>query len=536
MLESDFLVCDRRASSRQIQIACAVALALFVASLATLPFRHVPLPGSAATIAIVDTALLSISWMIATLLFALGSALRSNALVALGAGYFFAGLFVVLHVLGASGVFTVAGSLDVAFNTTGWFYFIGQAGLSVSIIVYALLHHSPLRLRNPSPAPFTVVPLCIAFSVIVMAALTLLVMRNEQYLPQLASGPNAWSVTRAQYVIFPLIVLTGIAMAVLWRAPRSILNLWLLLTLWARLLEFALIMSSGTRFSVEWYAVRTVGLLSAIFMLVMLIAETSRLYVEAVIQITSKERELENRFMLRDAIGTSIAHELRQPLAALVLNARTGQQLGARDDLELSAILDDIVKDCHRASDIVESTRAAFGNVANKRTLVNCNRLIRETLLLVSRELRANSISVKQVLDAALPGIVVNQLHMQQVFMNLFMNSVDAMSDVANRPRVLTIQSSRGDAGLLIRVEDTGHGIDPALRDRVFDTFFTTKVQGSGMGLSICRAVIASYGGSIRVIAVEPFGTCFEISLPCGENIGAGEVATDSVVFAESNP
>jgi signal transduction histidine kinase len=113
-----------------------------------------------------------------------------------------------------------------------------------------------------------------------------------------------------------------------------------------------------------------------------------------------------------------------------------------------------------------------------------------------------------------LPLVNVNRLQMQQVFMNLFFNAAEAMSEVADRPRKLMIQSSSGDGGLVIRVEDTGPGIMPKNKEHIFDMFFTTKQHGTGMGLSICRSVVEAHGGVIQVSPKVPFGTSFAISLP----------------------
>jgi signal transduction histidine kinase len=125
-------------------------------------------------------------------------------------------------------------------------------------------------------------------------------------------------------------------------------------------------------------------------------------------------------------------------------------------------------------------------------------------------------------LDDPLPPIVVNPIQIQQVFYNLFMNAAEAMGSVADRPRMLTIRSSAGENGVVIRVEDTGPGITPADQERVFETFYTTKQQGTGLGLSICRSIIAAHGGQLRVVATAPTGAIFEITLPSG---GGGEPA-----------
>jgi signal transduction histidine kinase len=218
--------------------------------------------------------------------------------------------------------------------------------------------------------------------------------------------------------------------------------------------------------------------------------------------------------MAGEAVGAFIAHELRQPLAAMVLNAGAAKLLGAQGNEELSAVLDDLVKDSRRVNEIVDSTRAVFGKAPAQYSPTNINQLVRETLLMASRDLLNHDIKVETRLNDQLPLVNVNRLQMQQVFMNLFFNAAEAMSEVADRPRKLMIQSSSGDSGLVIRVEDTGSGIVGSNKDYIFDMFFTTKQHGAGMGLSICRSVVEAHGGMIQVSPKVPFGTSFEICLP----------------------
>jgi signal transduction histidine kinase len=145
------------------------------------------------------------------------------------------------------------------------------------------------------------------------------------------------------------------------------------------------------------------------------------------------------------------------------------------------------------------------------------NELVREVLTLVRAEVTGQGISVRTELANELPQIPVNRVQLQQVVANLVMNAVDAMSPVVNRARVLRVKTAVSEStALVISVEDTGIGIDPAALDRIFDPFYTTKSHGMGMGLSICRSIIEMHGGRLTVARGESDGAVFQVMLPTG--------------------
>jgi signal transduction histidine kinase len=368
-----------------------------------------------------------------------------------------------------------------------------------------------------SLSPGRAIAVCLISATLLVGALTLLATAGEPLLPRLLSDHTRWRPDQIVYLEVPLMSLTAGAMAMTWRRRSSVLDLWLLLVLWAWLLELNMTMLATYRFSIGWYSGRLIGVLSALFVLPMFLAQTSRLYAQSVLQLRAREREQENRLLVRDAIAAAIAHELRQPLAAILMSAQAGRW--TKPDRSVSSILDEIVSDTRRANDLIESTRTMFGQSATKRTSSDVNRLVRDTIDMIYRDLRDPGVTVDLQLDDSLPPIAANRIQMQQVFFNLFMNAAEAMSAVMHGPRILTIRSGRCDQGLVISVEDTGPGIAAADQDRIFDGFFTTKTHGTGLGLPICRSVITAHGGWIRAVAKRPTGTMFEIYLPFS-NVG----------------
>jgi PAS domain S-box-containing protein len=218
------------------------------------------------------------------------------------------------------------------------------------------------------------------------------------------------------------------------------------------------------------------------------------------------------------AMTASIAHEVNQPLASIVANANAGLRWLTRAEPDLDearATLNRIIKDGHRASEVIATIRSMFGKDRRERRAVSVNELVGDVLVLVHGELESHHISLQNEMFRALPHIMAERVQLQQVFLNLIMNAVDAMSSVTDRARVLTIKSRICESDrVLITLEDSGTGIDPSHMDRIFDAFFTTKSDGMGMGLSICRSIIESHGGTLQASANNPYGTIVHVALP----------------------
>ena len=200
------------------------------------------------------------------------------------------------------------------------------------------------------------------------------------------------------------------------------------------------------------------------------------------------------RHLTMAAMVASIAHEVSQPLAAVILNADTGLQILAKakpDMDDVRAELKDIVDNGRRARAVLDGIRSMFRNDHGARTTVTVNDLIGEVLAVVRGELDAHQVSLRSELSDGLPTVLAAPTQLQQVLLNLVMNAIEAMSSVTTRERVLIVKSEIGEPdNVKITVEDTGSGIDPSLVDRVFEAFFTTKALGMGMGLSICRSIV----------------------------------------------
>jgi PAS domain S-box-containing protein len=217
------------------------------------------------------------------------------------------------------------------------------------------------------------------------------------------------------------------------------------------------------------------------------------------------------------AMTASIAHEILQPLSAIATNANAGLRWLARPEPnidEVRAALEQIVTNGRRATEVIASIRSMFRKDGREKIPVNVNALIREVVTLLNGEFEGHQVVLQTEMSEGLPEILAERVQLQQVLLNLIMNAVDAMSSVADRERRLTIKSGlRGGRDVMIAVEDSGTGIDPDHMDRIFEAFFTTKPHGMGMGLSICRSIVESHGGSLWAAPRSPHGTVFYVQL-----------------------
>ena len=215
-------------------------------------------------------------------------------------------------------------------------------------------------------------------------------------------------------------------------------------------------------------------------------------------------------------LTASLAHEIRQPISAAVTNAKTCLRWLRRDEPDVAEACEAasrLVKDVMRAADIIGRITSLFKKGALQRDLVDVNELIREMIVLLRSEASRYSISIRSELAENLPKVMADRVQLQQVFMNLMLNAIDAMKEGSGGSE-LTIKSEAGDAQLLISVSDTGAGLPPEHAEQIFKAFFTTKDAGTGMGLPISRSIIESHGGRLWATGVPGSGATFQFTLP----------------------
>jgi signal transduction histidine kinase len=518
MLQQQVLVYVRRASHAQVRLCAIVAGALLLAFLVCWPLASRPLPRIDAFVPMIDSVLLFGDLVTATLLFAQATILRSRALIALAAGYLFSGFMIVPHALTFPGSFAAAGLLGAGVNTTVWLYSFWHLGLPVAVIRYAQLRKRDAAAEPRMPMKYLIAT-AIALSGAVALGLSLLAIRGQALLPPLMTDTIVWSphLRSVQLVIFALLLM---AMGLVWRGNRSLLDVWLLVALCAWALEVLLALSTTTRFSLGWYAGRIAGMLSGIFVLLALLIETSRLYTQLALSAIMGQRQFEARMISLDTVAASIAHQVKQPMAAMVTNAGAALIRLRRPDPDLdqiARILRSIVDDGHRAADIVTSVRTLFGISAEARQQFDLHVLIRDTLALARVELTARQISVDLALRAKPSVIVANRMQLQQVLLNIVTNAVEAISDWPTSTNSLTIRTADcAQDEILVEIADNGPGISGDA-EQIFDAFFTTKAYGTGMGLPVCRSIVEAHGGRLWASPNRTEGAVFHIQIPRGE-------------------
>jgi PAS domain S-box-containing protein len=223
-----------------------------------------------------------------------------------------------------------------------------------------------------------------------------------------------------------------------------------------------------------------------------------------------------NRVTTMGELTASLAHEIKQPIAAAVTNAKTCLRWLRRerpDVAEACEAASRLVTDVTRAAEIISRISLLFKKGALQHELVDVNELIREMIVLLRNEAARYSISIRSDLAEDLPSVMADRIQLQQVFMNLMLNGIDAMKETTGRGE-LTIKSEACDAQLLISVSDTGVGLPPEQADQIFNAFFTTKDKGTGMGLPISRSIIESHGGRLWAAGASGRGATFQFTLP----------------------
>jgi signal transduction histidine kinase len=505
-------------SREQWRLTAGVMLLLVVLFLLALWFARVPLAKIDPFIPIVATLMFVNDSITSALLFAQFAILRSRAILVLANGYLFTALTIIPYALTFPGAFAPTGLLGAGRQAPPWLNTIWHVALPAAVIAYAVLANFAAKAPPVGATARRVIAASVAGMTILVCAMTWFITQHDELLPVFLVNDVEASIRNARLAGVAFTLLSGAAALLLCLRPRSILDLALMLVCVAWLLGSLLFTYVQTRFTVAWYAIRVFEMAAASFVLLLLLGESTVLYARLALSVIAHRREREGRMMSMDAVSAAIAHEIRQPLAAIAANASAGKRWLARippDINEARQNFDAIAADNHRSNEVIASVRALFAQTEPPRTVLDANELVRGTIALVRHELQERGIAVELDLATPSPRVSAHHGQLQEVLLNLVRNAADAMRDIADRTPVLRI-SSRPLApnSIELSVADCGTGIDPKISERIFDPFFTTKTNGMGMGLALCRSIAEAHGGALSVSPRKPNGSIFRIVLP----------------------
>jgi signal transduction histidine kinase len=250
-------------------------------------------------------------------------------------------------------------------------------------------------------------------------------------------------------------------------------------------------------------------------------------FVGAVMDVTERKRAEEAlrkaqanlahvaRLTTVGELTASIAHEVNQPLAAVVTNANACLRWLDHEPPNFDEVRDAIrriVRDGNRGGDVIARIRGLLKKEQPPRALLDVNEVVQESIALARANLQGTALRTE--LADQLPQVTADRVQLQQVLLNLTMNAVDAMKPVTDRPHVLRIQTKYRERAVLVAVQDSGVGLNPKGMEKLFETFYTTKPGGLGMGLSICRSIIEGHGGRLWAESNEGTGATFQFTLP----------------------
>ena len=516
---------DTPPDRNQIRFCVTLVAMLFIASLAVWPVGRVRLPEVNAFIPSIDAIMALGEVITAMLLYAQSAVFRSRALAVLGTSYLFVGLMMIPHALTFPGAFSATGLLHAGTNTTAFLAEFRRAAIPLGIIAYVLLKTADLPAESRMlrrPPNFA---LYIAAAVILAIAVTVGIILAQDLLP--AFYANRRDTVRSQAVPIELMIFALLASATvaLFRKRSSVLDLWLLTALAISLIQSLLIMAAVARFTVGFYFLYALILSAHLIILFALLAEANRLYARLALSTALRNEERDARLMSMEAVAAAISHEVGQPVCAANMSASAAEKwltLADPDVEKAIASLRGAVDSGRRAFEVIKGMRTLFGAASGSQTEFDLNELAREAAALVGEELAAKEIGLDLALAEELPRVRADRVLMRRVLLNLYLNAIEATETSKRRPRRIEICSRAvGGEEVLLQVSDTGTGICAEDLPHMFNAFLVAKSGSSGLGLSLCRAIVEEHGGTLSVSNGQmDHGATFHLQMPSSNLAG----------------
>jgi signal transduction histidine kinase len=507
-------------STRDRNIALAAIVVLAILDAIVIPFAGIPLPPVNPFIPVLQTVMCAVDLLTAALLFAQYSIEPLRAIIPVASGYVFSGLFAFIQTLAFPGAYSPTGVIGDGLNSAAWFFVLWHTNFPLAIVLYVLTKDSGAAVRLSTGSTGVTIIITLACVLAAVAGLTWLATHATEYLPALYLNAIEQTPFGANINLF-LWAMNITAFVLLFVRRRTVLDLWLTVILLAWWPNFLVAVAhSVVRFSAGWYVARFIALVASSTLLIVLLAESTALYARLANAFVLLRRERDDRLANVQTATAAMAHELRQPLTGIATRGAAGVNWLKRTPPDLNKAREcfqSMIEASHRADEIIAAIRGLFKKTPVQRMAVQINDVVREVLVLVQDDFRAEAVIATAEYQENLPQIHASHTQIQQVILNLIKNAVEAMRSVPPDQRRLRLMTGfDGETGVSVYIQDSGPGIAPENQDRIFDAFFTTKPGGTGLGLSICRSMIEDHGGELRLSKTNSGGTSFELMLPLG--------------------
>ena len=435
---ADFSIATVPPTALQRQLAVIVATIVLAATGVITAFGATQLQQIDGFIPAIEFVIFVSDLFTAALLSSHARIIGSRRLLVLACGYLFSALIVVSHALTFPGAFSPSGLLGGGSQTTGWLFIFWHLGFPASVIGYACLKDEK-RTLPPSTIYWSA-----ALVVLLTLLLTWIVTVHHDILPPLFVDRR--TLTSLGNHVTGIDFLTSLlALALLWRRQKSVLDLWLTLAVVALVAElWVTTFVIGTRFSLGFYASRLLSVIVSVVVLFVLLIESTVLYARLSNAIALLRRERDNRLMSVDAATAAVAHEISQPLGAITLNISSALHLLKKTPPNLeeaNACLTAMAGESEHANEIVRSIRKLFKTAAHQNTPIEINDLVQQVLRMVENDLHVQGVTVSTEFQEDLPQITGDRTLLQQVILNLVKNAIEAMVTV----RTTVKDSSAGD-------------------------------------------------------------------------------------------
>ena len=452
-------------TARQRRLVFVAGILLFVVFAILAPFADTRLREFDVFIP-VSVAVMLICYLITSvLLFAQCSIAPSRSFLVLASGYLFAALLVIPHALAFPGAFTATGLIGGGPQTSPWLFFSAHFVFAVVLLSYSRLKDMDCVYALRPSATRSAIQFSVAIAVAGACVVTLLATAGKQYLPAIVADSTRSVFVHLVMINGSIFAITAVALAELFIRRRTVLDYWLMLICVALIQEQSLFLLARDRWTLGYYAGRIIWLITSLVVLILLLREITVLYAFCARSYALLERERDNKLLNAQAIIAAIAHEVRQPLTAIIASGGAALEYLKKTPPEIEkarSAVNKIVKEGHRTGDVFDGIHALFKRGDQKREPIDLNEIVISVLDSLCVELIDHGVATLRELDD-LPLVEGRRNQLQQVVFNLVHNAFEAMQIAANGKRVLRVTTERrGNAAVAIIVEDSGPGINSA--------------------------------------------------------------------------